>query len=117
MLPPYHSGAAKSSLLELLDDGHEGVALTTEERDRFAAWIDLLVPYCGDYTEANAWNESEKAKYTHFNQKRWRMKWFEQQNIAEYLGARAEKHRLPNHYRNIALQLSGTKGIPKGSIR
>ncbi|GAG01584.1 unnamed protein product, partial [marine sediment metagenome] len=57
------------------------------------------------------------AKYTHFTQKRLRMKWFEQQNIAEYLGARAEKHRLPNHYRNIAVQLSGTEGIPNGYPR
>jgi hypothetical protein len=95
MLPPYHSGAARSPLIRLLEDGHEGVTLRAEERHKLAAWIDLLVPYCGDYTEANAWNESERAKYAHFTQKRLRMKRAEDQNIAEYLGAKAEKHGQP----------------------
>lgn len=99
--------AARSPLIQLLEDGHEGVTLRAEERHKLAAWIDLLVPYCGDYTEANAWNESERAKYAHFTQKRLRMKRAEEQNIAEYLGAKAEKHGRPNPYRNTAVKRSG----------
>ena len=27
--------------------------------DKPAGWIDLIVPFCGDYVEANGWNEGE----------------------------------------------------------
>ena len=27
--------------------------------DKFCAWIDLVVPFCGDYMEANAWSAGE----------------------------------------------------------
>jgi hypothetical protein len=27
--------------------------------DKLAAWIDLVIPFCGDYVEANAWSEGE----------------------------------------------------------
>ncbi len=54
-LPPYHAGAARSRLVSMLARGeHYGVRLDERELDRFIAWIDLLVPYCGDYTEAMA---------------------------------------------------------------
>jgi len=73
MLAPYSSGAARSGLIALLENGHGGVELNREEADKIAAWIDLLVPYCGDYIEANAWTEAELAKYRHFLDKRRRM--------------------------------------------
>jgi len=50
-----------------------------------SCWIDLGVPFCGDYMEANAWTEEEKAKYTHFIEKRRTMEETELQNIAEYM--------------------------------
>jgi hypothetical protein len=31
-----------------------------------AARIDLLVPYCGDYTEASAWTKAERKMYQNF---------------------------------------------------
>ena len=52
MLPPYHTGAARSKLICLLEEGHEEVALSEEEMDKIACWIDLAVPFSGDYTEA-----------------------------------------------------------------
>jgi hypothetical protein len=70
MLPPYFAGAAKSGLLLLLAKGHYGAKLSQEELDKLACWVDLLVPYCGDYREANAWTEEEAAKYERYLAKR-----------------------------------------------
>jgi hypothetical protein len=51
MLPPYAAGAARSRLLPLLTEGHYGVRVTPEEIETLACWIDLQVPFCGDYEE------------------------------------------------------------------
>ena len=69
-LPPYFKGAAKSRLITLLREGHKDVKLSEAERDTLAAWIDLGVPYCGDYREAHAWTPAEMAKYDRYEQKR-----------------------------------------------
>ena len=66
MLPPYSKGAATSKLMTLLEDGHEDVTLTRDEIQKIACWIDLLVPYCGDYTESNTWSKQEQDFYAHF---------------------------------------------------
>jgi len=63
MLEPYHAGACKSGLIAMLEKGHNKVALSREEMDRIACWIDLQVPFCGDYLEANAWSEAELARW------------------------------------------------------
>ncbi|QNN24385.1 hypothetical protein HED60_19605 [Planctomycetales bacterium ZRK34] len=73
MLEPYHAGAARSGLIELLKRGHGGVTLDPAEIQTLAAWIDLLVPYCGDYIEANLWAPAEREKYEHFLRKRQRL--------------------------------------------
>jgi hypothetical protein len=90
MLPPYFAGAAKSRLMTLLDQGHGGVQLTRAELDKIACWIDLLVPYCGDYREANAWSKEELAKYEHFLAKRRAMEEQERRNIAEWIAAKGQ---------------------------
>jgi hypothetical protein len=89
MLPPYHAGAAKSKLIALLEGGHYGVKLSADELDRFATWIDLLVPFCGDYTEAM--NEPNIPRYLHFLTKRKRMEVLEAQNIADLLASLREE--------------------------
>jgi len=81
LLPPYYAGSSQSKLLMILDEGHYGVELSQEERDRIACWIDLLVPYCGDYAEANAWNDAEKQKYDYYCEKRKRAEAEEHQNL------------------------------------
>ena len=86
LLPPYSAGAARSELLTLLDKGHQGVKLSREELDKIACWIDLLVPYCGDYREANAWTEEEMKKHERYAEKRRQMEEVEQQNIDALLG-------------------------------
>ena len=70
MIPPHFSGAAESGLFAMLESGHHGVKLGREELDKLACWIDLNVPYCGDYREANCWTAEEVAKYEHFLAKR-----------------------------------------------
>ncbi|MDP7304923.1 MAG: hypothetical protein QGG09_17580, partial [Pirellulaceae bacterium] len=81
MLPPYFAGSAKSELMVLLRRGHYDVKLSREELDKIACWIDLLVPFCGDYMEANAWDEQGVKKYTHYLEKRKKMEAIEQANI------------------------------------
>lgn len=84
MLPPYTAGASQSRLITLLEDGsHYGVELSRPELDRFMAWIDLLVPYAGDYTEAMA--EDQIPRYNQFLEKRRRWHAEEAENIARYL--------------------------------
>lgn len=70
MLPPYHGGACRSRLLQVLTAGHHGVRLAREDLAKIACWIDLLVPFCGDYEEEAAWNEADRKKYAHFLAKR-----------------------------------------------
>lgn len=57
MIPPYSFGSSKSRLMQYLEPGHYGVRLTQQEKDRVACWIDLNVPYCGSYMEANKWDK------------------------------------------------------------
>ena len=87
MLPPYAAGAARSRLLSLLAEGHYGVQVTPEEIEKFACWIDLQVPFCGDYEEANLWTAEDRSKYQHFLEKRRGMEELERRNIAEWLSA------------------------------
>jgi hypothetical protein len=88
MLPPYYKGAARSRLTTMLQQEHEGVKLSRQEMDKIACWIDLLVPYCGNYTEANAWSAEEVQKYEHFLKKRKRMEQIEHGNIKALIAAR-----------------------------
>jgi len=81
MLSPYFAGSAKSKLMTMLREGHNDVRLSREELDKIACWIDLLVPYCGDYMEANAWGEAGEKKYLRFQKKRDDMEAIERENI------------------------------------
>jgi hypothetical protein len=85
MLPPYYKGAAKSKLITMLEKGHEDVELSQGEKDKIARWIGLLLPFCGDYTEANAWTQQELDMYAHFLKKRERMAQIERKNIEELI--------------------------------
>ena len=67
-LPPYSAGAARSKLIEMLRAGHEDVTLSSEELVELACWIDLAVPFAGNYTEAMP--EDQAAKYAFYLKKR-----------------------------------------------
>ncbi len=96
MLPPASAGSIRSGLYDMLAQGHAGVELTREELDKIACWIDLGVPYCGDYLEAGAWSPEAKAEYAYYQHKRDHMAAIEKQNIKALLafqnGAAAPKH-------------------------
>ncbi len=62
MIPPQYVGSTRSKLIGMHEKGHNKIKLSREEMDKLAAWIDLVVPFCGDYVEANAWNEGERKK-------------------------------------------------------
>ncbi|NQT86875.1 hypothetical protein HQ560_08935, partial [bacterium] len=83
MLPPYHAGAAKSKLIEILEAGHGKVKLSDTELRTIAAWIDLLVPYSGSYTEAM--DEKGIVRYNHFLAKRTAEAQQEAKNIQDFL--------------------------------
>ena len=85
LLPPYAAGAVKSRLMQMLRKGHNSIELDREELEKISAWIDLLVPYCGDYEEANAWREKDAEKYAQFMKKRLLMEEEERRNIAAFL--------------------------------
>ncbi len=83
---PCKVGAVASKLIPFLrDDHHGGVKLNQEELDIVATWIDLGIPFCGDYREANAWSEAEHRKYDHFEQKRFRQEALERRHLEELI--------------------------------
>lgn len=69
-LPARSAGSTRSELLAMLDKGHYDVRLSREEYEKIACWIDLLVPFCGDYTEANIWTPAEMEKFRRYEEKR-----------------------------------------------
>jgi formylglycine-generating enzyme required for sulfatase activity len=51
LLPPLEYHADTSELVQLLRQGHHGVELDAEAWDRLVTWIDLNVPYHGNWGE------------------------------------------------------------------
>jgi len=87
MIPPQYGGSTRSKLIAMHDAGHNKVELSREEKDKLAAWIDLVIPFCGDYIEANAWNEGEMKNARERVQLRQEMDAIERRSIAEMIGA------------------------------
>jgi hypothetical protein len=84
-IPPRHSGAARSPLIELLENGHYEVELDDREWFKLAAWIDLLVPFSGDYREGGAWSGRDHAFYTYYETKRARHREEEERSVRDWL--------------------------------
>lgn len=70
MLPPYHTGSSKSRIMDYFERSHYDVRATDDEKRTFACWLDLLVPFCGSYTQHNTWTPEERAEYQYFQEKR-----------------------------------------------
>ncbi len=47
--PPRTIGSSASRLMQLINDNHEGVSLSTTERKKVRLWIDSGAPYAGTY--------------------------------------------------------------------
>ncbi|MDX9868965.1 MAG: hypothetical protein RBT78_13695 [Kiritimatiellia bacterium] len=69
VLPPSFRGSRASKLFAMLDQGH-AKGITPREKALLALWTDLGVPFCGDYTEAAAWDEAQWAKHKRYQAKR-----------------------------------------------
>ena len=87
-LPPYSAGAATSKLLSCLEAAHYDVRVSEDEKRRVACWIDLCVPFCGSYTEANQWEPQVKATYLYFEAKRARLAELELDSLRKLHAAR-----------------------------
>jgi hypothetical protein len=85
MIPPYSHGSSLSSLISLLEKGHEKVKMTQEEMDKISCWIDLALPHSGDWTEGMT--PEDKEIYVKVYKKR--LDWEKQEalNIQEYIKA------------------------------
>jgi hypothetical protein len=51
LLAPYPIGAHTSPLVSLLEAGHRDDVMTKEEMEKICCWIDLQIPFKGDYAE------------------------------------------------------------------
>ena len=98
LLPPYSRGAATSKLMTLLRGGHEDVTLTRQELETIACWIDLLVPFCGDYREANAWSQEDLELYARAEAKRRQLQEAEEASIRALIEQRngSQRQRTEN---------------------
>ncbi len=90
-LPPYARGAAQSRLMDTLEAGHNGIALSREEIDKMACWIDLAAPYHGDWME-NLVSDKVKGNFSEALEKRARY-WDEERKNLEQLGSTTSRGR------------------------
>lgn len=68
MLAPMDVHADQTELFRILNHGHHGVELTTEEREKLACWIDLNAPYHGRRSDIPSYpatldSYAKRAKY------------------------------------------------------
>ncbi len=85
MLPPYACGSTQSRLMDYLKPSHYGVQVTEAERRVIACWIDLAVPFCGSYAQANTWSEEERRLYNYHQTKRVAFAEQEMKNVKELM--------------------------------
>ena len=69
-IPPLVNGSRVSRLFtEKLDKGH-AKGITEKEKRTLACWVDLGVPFCGDYKEGADWTDAECARWKSCVEKR-----------------------------------------------
>ena len=85
LLKPYFAGSETSNLIKRLENGHGGVTLTKNEIETVSTWLDLLVPFVGDYKEANDWTRDEMEYYRYYEEKQKKAQEENEKNILLYL--------------------------------
>ena len=85
MLKPYSAGAAGSNIIKRLKTGHGNTGITQQEIYTIALWIDLVVPYVGDYLEANNWTQKELEFYRYHDAKRQKAREEDDEAVREYI--------------------------------
>ena len=106
-LTPYGTGSAKSPLIKLLRDGHHGVTLTKDDSETLAAWIDLLVPFAGEYHEATTWNEKQRGYYDYYEDKRRLNKQAEAADLGRHLAGTDRTAWLQAEMPQVRVSLAG----------
>jgi hypothetical protein len=86
LLPPYLAGSSKSPIFKMIENHTPKVEITQEELDKIAAWIDLLVPHDGEYTESMS--DDDKAIYQIEMDKRNAWEAIEKANIESFLSTK-----------------------------
>lgn len=85
LLPPYYAGSTTSNLINRLEKEHGGTKLSKNEIEIVSLWLDLLVPFIGDYREANNWSPEEEAYYAYYERKREKTRQENEINIQLYI--------------------------------
>ena len=85
MLKPYHAGSATSNIIRRMASGHGGTKVSDEEIRRVSMWIDLLVPFSGDFRENVIWNDEERAYYDYYDNKRQKAREEDAKNIQKLI--------------------------------
>jgi hypothetical protein len=85
LTPPYYAGSTQSGLIKMLQEGHGKTKLTAEEIGTVAAWIDLNVPFVGEYDEMNIWDDAAKELYRSKMEMRRKQEAIELENIRQLL--------------------------------
>jgi hypothetical protein len=85
MLKPYTAGAATSNIIKRMENGHGGTKVSKEEIHHVALWLDLLVPFVGDYRESNTWSADDHAYYDYYDNKRQKAREEDAENIRQLI--------------------------------
>ncbi|MEG1586036.1 MAG: hypothetical protein RR346_04100, partial [Bacteroidales bacterium] len=85
LLAPYFAGSTRSNLMNRLKNGHGGTRLTTQEIETVALWLDLLVPFIGDYREANNWTPQDEEYYRYYEKKQEKAYLENEENVRLYI--------------------------------
>ena len=85
MLKPYHAGAATSNIIRRMESGHGGTKVSDAEIRRVSMWIDLLVPFVGDFREHNIWTAEDHAYYDYYDNKRQKSREEDEENIRQLI--------------------------------
>lgn len=85
LTPPYYSGSTQSGMIKKLLAGHGKTKITPEEIGTIAAWIDLNVPFVGEYDAMNIWDDATKERYDKKLGMRVKQEQIEAENIKAYI--------------------------------
>lgn len=85
VLKPYTAGAATSNIIKRMENGHGGTKVSKEEIHHVALWLDLLVPFVGDYRESNTWSPKQHAYYDYYDNKRQKSREEDAENIRQLI--------------------------------
>lgn len=85
LTPPYYAGSVKSGLINKLLAGHGKTNISADEIGIIACWIDLNVPFIGEYDELNTWDKKAHDIWTVKTGMRHKMEAVDSANIKQYV--------------------------------